>query len=190
MNVPNEVRDEIAMALSDDGKTVNDTTRQRADGLIKAANGEIDKAQQEGRQQKNVTVTPEDNAARIDVLEKSLSDKFDNFQKAFNDKMGAALTAFETGVQTNIKAADQFKTIDDRLKALETWQMEQKSLAPRAIHHPANQIPADSPLAQWMTSQENKADSRPLSMVEIMTGQKSADIDAAQNGGTPNVPTA
>ena len=189
MNIPEEVRREIALALSDDGKTVDDATLKRADSVIAAANGENGKAQQEGRQQKSATVTPEDNAARLDALEQSLSAKFDSFQETFNTKMGAALTAFETGVKTNIDAAGQLDAVTKRLEALESWQVEQKALAPRATRNPANQIPDNSPLAQWLTSQENKSDDRPLSMVEIMTGQKSADIDGAHNGGT-HVPTA
>lgn len=194
MNIPDELRREIAAALSDDGKTINDTSLQRADSVIADAKSEIDKAASEGRQQKNVT-TPDDVAARVEALEKSVGDTLTKFQTAFDDKMSKALTAFETGVKTNLDTVKAFegvetklKTFDERLKAIEDWQKQQSQLAPAPTRSLFNQLPADSPIALQLSGLEaaSKNQSAPPSLVEMLTGEKSAEIDAAvaaQAGG-------
>lgn len=186
MHIPEELRREIAAAMSDDGKTVNATTLQRADAIIADAKAEQAKAEGEGRQQKTTT-TPDDAIARVEALEKSMKESFTGFQTAFDDKMSKALTAFETGVKTNLDAAKafegintKFETFDQRLKVIEDWQKQQGQLAPPPTRNSLTQLPADSPIALQLAGLESKANqSEPLSVVEMITGEKSADINAA-----------
>lgn len=189
MFIPDELRREIAAALSEDGKTVNDTTLKRADSVISEAKAEMAKADGEGRQQKS-TVTPDDVNARVDALEKKIDDGFSTFAKSFDDKMGKALAAFETGVKTNVNTATQLQAIDTRLKALEDWQKAQSDLAAPASRSSLTQLPTDSPIAQQLAALEIQSNkSAPPSLVEMITGEKSADIDA-QNGAKSHAATA
>lgn len=179
MQIPNDLRREIAAALSNDGKTVNDATLGLADNLIAGANKDMQQAQGEGRQSKS-TLTPADVDSKLDTAMAGVNEKLDKLAGALEKALGA----FETGVQTNVKTADQFKAIDERLKAVEAWQKQQTELAPPASRSPLTQLNPDSALAKLLADYEAKTSEKPLSLVEMATGQRSTEIDPALlNGG-------
>lgn len=178
MQIPNDLRREIAAALSSDGKTVNEATLGLADNLIAGANKDMQQAQGEGRQSKS-TLTPADVDSKLDTAMAGVNEKLDKLAGALEKALGA----FETGVQTNVKAADQFKAIDERLKAVEAWQKQQAELAPPASRSPLTQLNPESSLAKLLADYEAKTSEKPLSLVEMATGQRSAEIDPAPLSG-------
>lgn len=180
MQIPKELRREIAAALSQDGKTVNEATLQLADNAIAGANKEMQQAEGEGRQSKS-TLTPADVDSKLDTALAGVNEKLEKMAGALEKALGA----FETGVQTNVKAADQFKAFDERLTAIETWQKQQAELAPPASRSPLTQLNPESELAKLLANYEVKTSEQPMSMVEMATGQRSADVDPARtpNGG-------